>query len=214
MRAYSELYLQDAMDNVAIMMDYAVNYLGMDRTDFYSRFLNSRMAELLSKGHPRYVAGMSGIELAHLVLQETGEERQTMEYVAFNRSADYWTGWALAYISWYFAMGFKELSIRGVDASWLMERYTVLHEADISKCAAIAGECLAKARTCPLKRIRKAAGYTQEALSTASGVSLRMIRAYEQQSQPIVHAEYQSLRRLSSVLGCKIRDLTDYRADI
>ncbi len=52
-----------------------------------------------------------------------------------------------------------------------------------------------------LKRIRKAAGLAQEALSARSGVPLRNIRAYEQGRIPLDKAASGSLRAICSVIG-------------
>lgn len=205
--AYDKSYLCDAQENLAVMMDYAVNGLSVELSVFYPRFLSSGAANAFAGGHPRYLAGMSGIELACRVLAETGDPVPLQDYSLFDRSPEYWTGWALAYLQWYFGMDFKGLAARGVDARWLILHYSPLHEADLTKCAELAGELLARERKCSLKRIRKAAGYTQEGLSESSGVSLRMIRAYEQNAQSLTHAEYRTLRLLSQALGCRPEDL-------
>lgn len=54
-----------------------------------------------------------------------------------------------------------------------------------------------------LKHQRRLAGLTQRELSERSGVSLRMIQAYEQFDQDIAKAEAGSLLNLASVLGCE-----------
>ena len=53
-----------------------------------------------------------------------------------------------------------------------------------------------------LKEFRKRRGLTQEELARRSGVSLRMVRAYEQGQQDLSRAESSTLLRLSQALNC------------
>lgn len=73
--AYEETYLNDAMNNLGDMLDYAINDLGYDLEAFYSQFLISGVAESFAKGNPKYIAGLSGIELASEVIYRTENKR-------------------------------------------------------------------------------------------------------------------------------------------
>lgn len=86
----------------------------------------------------------------------------------------------------------------------VMDMYPTFHEADISKFVYSALKIMSKSETdvSPLKRQRKSAGFTQQELAERSGVSLRMIRAYEQNKQDISKAEAAAVLNLASVLGC------------
>lgn len=202
--AYDEIYLHDSQDILGAMLDYAVNVCEVPLEEFYSRFLSSSAAQAFAMGHPNYIAGMSGIELAILVMRQTGTvAREKHPCYAMDRSEEYWTGWILAHLQWYFSLDFKALAQRGVDATFLQQRYHPLHEADVSATVHVVEPMLRAKQPSALKRIRKAAGLTQEALSGRSGVSLRMIRAYEQQAQPLEKAEYQTIAALSHALGCR-----------
>ena len=66
-RAYDISYLEDAMSGVGAMLDYAVNSCGETLEQFWARFLASGVAHSLSRANPKYLAGMSGIELARTV---------------------------------------------------------------------------------------------------------------------------------------------------
>ena len=70
--AYSENYLNDAMDNLGAMLDFAVNSCGEDIHLFYTRFLSSGIAAQIGRGNPRYLCGKSGIEMALSVAERTG----------------------------------------------------------------------------------------------------------------------------------------------
>jgi hypothetical protein len=132
MTAYSKIYLEDAMANLAAMMDYgSSNYGGTDA--FYDRFLVSNISKQFGKGNPKYVCGMSGIELAEKIVEETGGTPVHSEYKAIRNPDVYWTGWILAYMQWYSGLPFKTLADKGIDPGLLMRMYPTHHEADISK---------------------------------------------------------------------------------
>ena len=64
----------------------------------------------------------------------------------------------------------------------------ILHEADESKFVEAENEIIARNkvnRKTDLYKIRKARGFTQQQLSEASGVTLRMIQLYEQRQNDI-----------------------------
>ena len=81
-----------------------------------------------------------------------------------------------------------------------------MHEADLSKFVQTADVLMEQGlqhRKNPLKAIRKQSRLTQKKLADLSGVSLRMIQAYEQGDQDITKAEVRSVLPLSRVLGCR-----------
>lgn len=107
MRAYNVSYLDDAMSAMGAMLDYAVNSCGEDLSLFYSRFLASYVSQALSAANPKYLAGMSGIELALKVAQATGDELSDADDFINMGSPEYWTGWTLAYLNWYLCLDYR-----------------------------------------------------------------------------------------------------------
>ena len=202
MNAYPETYVADAQDTLGVMLDYGTRICNLSPRDFYSRFLSLPLAEAFGTGHPRFVAGLSGIELGMRVLSQTGHPctEETEYRFPFEQPEFYWAGWFLAYLQWYTGLSFASIDRGGLSIEKVLELYHPLHEADISKCVEVALTYLHKGN--PLKAIRKATGLSQEALATLSGVSLRMIRAYEQGTQDLSRAESQTLLRLSHTLHC------------
>ena len=91
--AYSELYLDDAMSNLGDMVEYAVCDLGFDPDEFFGWFISSGIASMFEKGNPKYVAGMSGYELAEAVLTKTNVsyEKREPSYYDF-KGREYWVG--------------------------------------------------------------------------------------------------------------------------
>ena len=62
-RAYSELYLNNAMNTLATMFDYAVNIINEDIDIVFKRFIDSGAATHFESGDPNLIAGKSGVEL-------------------------------------------------------------------------------------------------------------------------------------------------------
>ena len=209
MNAYDKIYLDDAMSNLAVMLDYGSATYG-DPETFFNRFLVSDISKQFAMGNPRYLSGMSGIELAEKVVEETGCVPLYAEYKTFGRSATYWAGWALAYLQWYTGYAFEKIRDWGVDIGYILSLYPTYHEADITKFIETAtlrmDEFKDRSRN-SLKRQRKSAGLTQQELACRSGVKLRMIQAYEQNYQDISKAEVGSVIKLAKALSCSVEDL-------
>jgi DNA-binding transcriptional regulator YiaG len=210
--AYSELYLDDAMNNLGDMVEFAVCDLGFDPDVFFGWFISSGIAAKFEKGNPKYVAGMSGFELAEAVLTETNVpyEKREPSYVAF-KGREYWAGWILAYYQWETGKRFADMVKDGLTLSTVLSMY-ILHEADESKFVEAADEIIARnkeTRKTKLFEIRKARGFTQQQLSEASGVTLRMIQLYEQKQNDISKAQVTVVVHLAKALGCDVEDLID-----
>lgn len=212
MRAYSESYLHDARLSLGEMLEYVVLDCCIDPDAFMGDFVASGLARQFARGNPRYVAGMSGIELADAVSRRTRDcGLETSATQSLTRSSWYWTGWILAYYQWHCCAGFDRLMEWGLAPS-AIERMYVLHEADESVFVERADAIVAAARAqrpTSLKSIRKARGLTQDGLATAAGVSLRMIQLYEQRQNNLDVASAATLVRLSRALGCSMEDLLE-----
>lgn len=202
--AYNEIYLGNAMENLAAMMDYGINRTGLRASLFFSRFITSGIAEQIEKGNPKYIAGYSGHELADMVIALSGGGPVVKEapYEALERSPEYWAGWVLAYYQWKSNRSFAEMQKNGLDISKVIAMYHPLHEADPEKFVDVAESIILKNRVNRniIKEARIRMKLTQKELAAASGVSLRMIRAYEQKMQDISKAEYGTVTRLAKTL--------------
>lgn len=210
--AYNELYLNDAMNNLGDMVDFAVRDLGYDPDEFFGWFISSGIASKFEKGNPKYITGMSGFELAEAVLRETNISYEIREpsHIDF-KGREYWAGWILAYYQWKTNKRFEDIVKDGLTLSTVFSMY-ILHEADESKFVESANEIINRNKEnkkSKLHNIRKARGFTQQELSDASGVSLRMIQLYEQKQNDISKAQVNVVINLAKVLGCEIEDLID-----
>lgn len=207
MNAYNKTYLDDAMHNLGVMLDYGTLAEG-DPSRFFERFIVSGIAEQFGKGNPKYVVGMSGIELAENVFRHTGSIPGCLPYSPDGRSSYYWAGWALAYLQWHTGLSFEKMAESGMNVDRLLSMYRTYHEADITKFLEAALLIMSEsARESSLKRQRRLVGLTQQELSDRSGVKLRMIQAYEQKYQDISKAEVATVIRLARALSCDVEDL-------
>lgn len=211
-RAYSESYLSDAAENLGDMLAYAVNDCGYDAHTFFNWFIMSGIADQFGKGSPKYIAGLSGVELAREVVFKTSGSRPDVEASQdIDKDSIYWAGWALAHYQWFSGLRFADLMRGGLTIAKVQSLY-ILHEADISKFIEAADSIIANsthAQPTRLKTIRKARGFTQQELSEASGVTLRMIQLYEQRRNNINEASAASVFSLANALGCQPTDLME-----
>ena len=210
MSAYNELYLDDAMNNLGDMVEYAICDLDLDPDEFFGWFISSGIASRFEKGNPKYIAGMSGVELTGAVLSALNLS-YTLKTPSHNdfRGKEFWAGWILAYYQWFSGRRFEDIVKGGLPLSAVLSMY-ILHEADESKFVDAAEEILKRNsanKKSRLHEIRKARGFTQQQLSDASGVSLRMIQLYEQKQNDISKAQVNIVLNLAKVLGCDIEDL-------
>ena len=205
-RAYNELYLENAMTAMGTMLDYAVNYRNWDIDAFFQAFLDTRLLpQRFESGHPGTVAGKSGVEL---YLCATGKHSEDLpEYVEFDRSAEYWVGWALAYCQWHMNRTFRGIT-SVLKLSEMIRWYPVYHEMDILHVVNAIEDRIRKTPT-NLELLRKQAGYSQSQLAELSTVSLRSIQMYEQRNNDISKAQFNILNALAKVLNCTVYDLVD-----
>jgi len=203
-RAYDESYLPYVMANLGEMFDIGVNYYGFSEDLFYARFLASGVAHQIEIANPNFLCGHSGFELAEIVIEESGGGLFPQVEYAFTleKSPEYWAGWVLAQYQWRSCRSFSEISVNGLPFSKIVSMYHPLHEADprmfFEAAEEIIGDNSRKVNL--LKNARLRIGLSQKALAELSGVSLRMIRAYEQKTQDLSKAEYATVVRLSRVL--------------
>ena len=210
--AYSELYLDDAMNNLGDMVAFAVCDLGFDPDEFFGWFISSGIASQFEMGNPKYITGMSGFELAEAVLAEVNVsyDKREPSYDEF-KGREFWAGWILAYYQWETGKRFEDIVKDGLTLSTVFSMY-ILHEADESKFVEAANEIITRNkenRKSKLSEIRKARGFTQQQLSEASGVTLRMIQLYEQKQNDISKAQVTVVISLAKALGCEVEDLID-----
>ena len=208
--AYDKVYLDKARTALGRMLDFAVYDLHYDLARFFDFFISSGVAARFEQGDYSVIVGMSGVELAYKVLEGSSIEisRIKPHYTA-DRSAEYWSGWALAYYQWETALGFAEI-IRSVPIETVVGMYSPYHEMDIRQFCDKMNELYRAANPeTKLKRRRKNAGLSQRELAEQSGVPLRTIQQYEQRQKNINKAQVEYLVMLANVLCCDIDELLE-----
>lgn len=210
MNAYSTLYIDDAMHNLGEMLQYAVYDCGYKAKDFFSWFVYSAIGRQFEIGNPKYVTGMSGVELARdVIFMVLGERCDVVPSQSMEKSREYWAGWTMAYYQWLRGMHFSDMLRQGLTIDRVLSMY-ILHEADLSKTVETFDVVVSsepKDNLSTLKRLRAYAGYTQKELSEVSGVSLRMVQLYEQGQNDLSKAQANVVLRLSKALHCTVDDL-------
>ena len=199
-RAYSDMYLNSVMHNLAALFDIAINAEGLDADEFASKFATSEIATGIEAGVPDILAGKSATEMLMIVLEKNVE----YTVVPVDRTSEYWAGWVLANAQWYLNKPFIEI-LSVMPFSKLINMYYPYHEADEMKTIEIIKSYFPSESA--LKIIRKRRKLRQEDLALLSGVNVRSIRAYEQGKNDIAKAQGDTLQMLAKALDCTIEEL-------
>lgn len=208
--AYDKVYLEKARTTLGRMLDFAVYDLKYDISIFFDLFLASGVASRFESGDYAVITGMSGVELAYLVLEKSGISHQRIApNYTVDRSEEYWVGWALAYYQWETAIPFAKI-IQNIPIKDIIALYSPYHEMDIRQFVDKMNTLYRTVQTdTNLKHLRKAAGFSQRELAEMSGVPLRTIQQYEQRQKNINKAQAEYLVMLAKVLCCKFDALLE-----
>ena len=208
-RAYDEIYLDDAMETLGNAVEYATLFCNIDGQEFLDLFIVSDIASEFGRGNVKYISGMSGIELARLVLEKCGKKASDVSELPYiDYPPEYWVGWILAYYQWHTGKSFSTIC-RKLSYQSLIDLYGVLHEADPSKAVSVFDGIMQQSGETNLARLRKNVGLSQSQLAKAADISVRSIQLYEQKQTDINRAQYNHLQALATVLGCKPEDLLE-----
>lgn len=208
--AYNEYYVDDAMENLAEAVDYAVNVCDWDINHFFDMFMVSGYGIWFGNGVPRVVSGMSGTEMVFRIVEKVGVKRAfPPAQIAYERSPEYWCGWVMAYYQWKTGRTFQEI-LSHVTAENIRNMYWPCHEASedwfVDHLDAIIER---KKSTSELQRIRRLRGYSQRILAEKSGINLRTLQQYEIGAKDINKASVSSVLSLAKVLGCEVEELLE-----
>lgn len=208
--AYDKVYLDKARTALGRMLDFAVYDLKYDIAEFFDLFIRSGVAERFENGDFAVIVGMSGVELAYEVLEQSGVERKRIKpNYTVDRSREFWTGWALSYYQWKTSMSFAEI-VRYVPIKDIVALYSPYHEMDIRQFVDKMNALYKTAKPeTNLKLLRQKAGLSQRGLSDLSGVPVRTIQQYEQRQKNINKAQAEYLVMLAKVLCCEAEALLE-----
>ena len=206
-RAYDDNYLELAQENLAICLDYAVNYFGMSLEDFWSKFLSSKVCEKFMSGDTTTLAGRSGIEMALDVLKL--QPLSPIEYFSYDRSGEYWLGYYLAYYQWATNVDLRFLN-QYVSITEMRNMYFPYHEMDITQFIDRINELLnERKQKTNLEIFRRKHKMSRSKLSKESNVPLRTIEHYEQRVANINKASAEYIISLAKALYVKPEQLLE-----
>ena len=200
------------MTTLGQMTDYGINDCHFEISLLFDLFLMTGIARQFETGNPKYIAGMSGEELACTMFELAGIKRSfPRAAVMTSRTPEYWCGWIMAHCQWKTAFSFHTITTL-IPPQEFLRLYPTLHEAPEQKTVDLLLERNREYQThsqTRLARLRAYAKLTQAQLSNRSGVSLRSIQMYEQRNKDINKAQAITLQRLVRVLGCEMADIME-----
>ena len=208
-RAYDAVYIEDARKNLGEAFTYASRCCHMDMDRFMDRFLASHLAEEFGRGNPKYVAGLSGTELAMEVLTRTGFSNAFPApfQTELSLPEEYWCGWILALYQWHSGRSFREIhaSLRMQD---ILQSYPAMHQSPEERFLELAEARFAKVDAKnKLQQQRRLMAYSQRMLAEESGVNLRTLQQYESGAKSLHKASFDTVRSLARALCCGPEDL-------
>ena len=209
-RAYDESYLVHSTRVLGWMLDSAVNLFGQEAGSFWHIFISTGYAGRFGKGESRLLAGMTGYELARVVLDAAAVEYKAAPPAEVtDLSPEYWAGWALAHYQWRTALSFVEID-SFAPIGEIISSYSPYHEMDILRfCEHLDARYSAAHPESRLKTMRERRGMTQEELSAAANVPLRMVQHYEQRVKNLGKAAFDTVFRLAQALHVPAPDLLE-----
>ena len=205
--AYDDNYLELAQENLAICLDYAVNYFGMSLEDFWSKLLSSKVCDKFMSGDTTTLAGRSGIEMALDVLKL--QPLTPLTYFSYDRSGEYWLGYYLAYYQWATNIDFRFLN-QYVSITEMRDMYFPYHEMDVTHFVDRINEILnERKQKTNLEIYRRKNKLSRSKLAKESNVPLRTIEHYEQRVANINKASAEYIISLAKVLYVNPEDLLE-----
>ncbi len=130
--AYCKLYLREAKQKLAKMLDLLVNTLDYPLDEAWQMFLQSKLSHRFETGDCAILAGRSGTEMAMDILAENGIFVDKIDQPPLlELSEEYWTGWALAHYQWESGLTFSEIE-KHVSIENIRAMYMPYHEMDIT----------------------------------------------------------------------------------
>lgn len=209
---YSADWLVRIIRTVGKAFEFAEKCLPGGWESFYANFARSSAAASLTGPHAMPAIGDSAIELVLDVNDDTSIDTLLMNEQRLSKQETarlHWMAEVAVRFQWESGLAFRNVyQALGCDRlKELSQRYGALAAADVVPYLFI--EAPKEEASTNLARIRKERGFSQQALSQASGVSLRSVQQYEQRKKDINHAQVRSVLGLAKALGCTIEELLE-----
>jgi len=211
--AYDINILPVAQNLLGGMLDFAVNGLQYNISEFYQCFLDSVYCKRVERADSSTVMGRSSIELCYGITDCEHMDKSSMDefllLASTRRSREFWTGWAISYLQWKTGLSFKEID----DISTInniCSMYDIYHEMDILHFVDRMKEIYKeKNPNTRLKQMRINAGLSQKNLAEMTLIPVKTIQQYEQRQKNINNASVDYVVRLSKTLNCNVESLLE-----
>lgn len=206
--AYDKNYLPRAQTLMGVMFHVAIYDFNIPLEVFYDKFLFSNISSYFEAGDSSILGGRSGVEIALDIIND--DTKANNIHPIFDRSPEYWCGWALAYFQWYSGLKFLEIN-KYISIREILNMYNPYHEMDISQfCDHMIELYNSRKPYSNLKLLRIDANLSQSELSKLSEVPVRTIQQYEQKQKNINKASAETIIKLAKVLNCSVLDLMEF----
>lgn len=114
--------LDRAVYTFSCMTSYALCVCGLSPDEFMKLFLSSGIAKPFETNNPKYVEGMSGMELAELVFSKTGyvKKTETAPFCVEDKGPEFWAGGLLAWCQGRLGVRFEDILEKGMPLSEIL----------------------------------------------------------------------------------------------
>ena len=210
---YNQMYLNDAMSNLAEAVEVARFIYRFELNSFMNLFITSGVSHQFEIGNPKYIVGKSGTELVDEIVNRIFGPSKVLASDSYYSApgSEYWAGWVLAYYQWVTGKTFKEIQ-NIMTLQEIYNHYNPYHEMDeeqmvelINKKANEPTVNVSGARR--LQAYRKFWGLSQSQLAREANVNLRTLQQYEIGAKDLGKASANTVLALCEVLNCEPKDL-------
>ena len=186
---YDYLYVDDAADILGSAFEFAMQDCGLspENTSYY--FVTSLCASFFESRNPRFVAGMSGQELAIQFIEPFWFDKPIPKRSDKNGySMEYWSGWAVARYQFHSRLSFGYI-FEKVSLKEILSMYPTYHEMSIERFFDAMDERMKDMKgLTKLAYLRKKKHLSQSQLARLANVSLRSIQLYAETTYQYIPA--------------------------
>ncbi len=205
-----KMLLETLMENMGDAFSFvSINYQ-LDLDVFITNLFFSKILKEIEGLNPKYTTGISGAELALIVINKIGLN-PCNEDLDFSKTdiVAYWTGSMLSYFQYVTQIPYSTI-LSLVKMNEISSLYYPLHEASEDKFVDVLLRIIGERKQISrLQARRKAMGLSQSELANYSGVNLRTLQDYEIKRKNINNASISILLKLSNALKCNVTDIIE-----